>query len=163
MNTHVRKNPVFWLIWLLPGAAVLGGFATFAIAMQDADRALPAIYHWDGELLDADFERARHAARLGLGAELWLAGGECRLTLRGDASPRLRLLLTNGNEARLDREVPLVRQPDGMYRGSCPPLARGKWRVALQDSAGAWSLRTQVAETSARIQLQAQSPDGAAK
>ena len=44
-DSPLRANPVFWLIWALLGAAVLGGFATLAIALRSADRQLPATYH----------------------------------------------------------------------------------------------------------------------
>ena len=57
-----HRNPVFVLIWALPAAAVIAGVATLLIALEDADRALPASYHWEGARLDEDFERARRAA-----------------------------------------------------------------------------------------------------
>jgi hypothetical protein len=161
MNAALRKNPVLWLVWLLPGAAVLAGFTTLAIAMQDADRALPDIYHWEGELLDADFERARTAARLGLEAELSFAQGACVLTLRGATTPAVQLRLTNGTDLRLDRLHTLTRGADGRYRGECAPLAPGKWRVALQDAASTWSLHTALAAASAQVVLRARDPDGA--
>ena len=41
-DNPLRDNPVFWLIWLLLGAAVIGGLATLAIALRHADRQLPA-------------------------------------------------------------------------------------------------------------------------
>jgi hypothetical protein len=160
MNPAIRKNPVFWLMLALPGAAVLASFATLAIAMQGADRALPAIYHWEGESLEADFARARAAARLGLEAELRIADGACRLTLRGADSPELRLSLTSGTDTRLDRVVALAAGADGAYHAACQPLASGKWRVALQDAAGAWSLRTELDADSDRIVLNARAPEG---
>ena len=162
MNDSLRKNPVFWLMWILPGAAVLAGFTTLAIALQGADRALPAIYHWEGDRLDADFERARVAARLGLRAQLELADGECRLTLHGADAPALELRLTSGSDTRLDRAPMLTRGADGLYRGACAPLPRGKWRVALADAGNTWSLRTQIEQADTRIELQARAPEGPA-
>lgn len=160
MNAALRKNPVLWLVWLLPGAAVLGGFATLAIAMQDADRALPEIYHWEGELLDADFERARTAARLGLQAELAFTQGACVLTLRGATAPTLQLRLINGSDVHLDRLHTLTRGADGNFRGDCAPLVPGRWRVALQDPASTWALRTELDAASEYVQLRARDPEG---
>jgi len=160
MNVAIRKNPVFCLMWAIPAAAVLAGLGMVAVAMEDADRALPDIYHWEGERLDADFERARVAARMGLRAELELVDGECRLTLHGADAPLLELRLTSGSDTRLDRASVLTRGADGIHRGSCAPLARGKWRVALTDAAHAWSVRTQIEQAATRIELRARAPEG---
>jgi uncharacterized protein len=160
MNAAIRKNPVFWLMWAIPAAAVFAGVGMVAVAMQGADRALPDIYHWEGERLDADFERARVAVRLRLRAELELAAGECRLTLHGAEAAALELRLTSGSDMGLDRAHVLTRGADGVYRGACAPIARGKWRVALADAANTWSLRTQIEQATARIELQARAPEG---
>lgn len=162
MNAAIKRNPVFWLMWLLPGSAVLGGFATLTIAMQQADRALPSIYHWEGELLDADFERARTATRLGLGADLHFTGYTCELALRGAEATELRLMLTNGIDVHQDRLLTLARGTDGVYRAHCAPLAAGKWRIALQDPAGTWALRADLEAAAPRIELRAHAPEGPA-
>lgn len=162
MNAALKRNPVFWLMWLLPGSAVLAGFATLAIALQQADRALPSIYHWEGELLDADFERARTATRLGLEANLQFTGNGCELALRGADAAELRLMLTNGIDVRQDRQLTLARGTDGVYRAACTPLAAGKWRIALQDAAGTWALRAELDAAAPRIELRARAPEGSA-
>jgi hypothetical protein len=160
LNAAIKRNPVFWLMWILPGCAVLAGFTTLAIAMHQADRALPALYHWEGDLLDADFDRARTAHRLGLAGELEFVSGSCRLTLHGADAPALQLMLTNGIDAHQDRLVTLTRGADGVYHARCAPLAPGKWRIALQDAASTWSLRTQLDEAATRVELRARTPDG---
>lgn len=162
MNAALRKNPVFWLMWAIPGAAVLAGLSMVVVAMQGADRALPPIYHWEGANLDADFERAHAAARLGLRGELVIAGGECRVTLPAADAPALELRLTSGSDAKLDRAATLSRDIDGAWRAPCEPLPRGKWRVALQDAAGTWALRAQADQSLERIELAARAPDGSA-
>lgn len=166
--TATQRNPVFWLMWILPGSAVLGGFATLALAMQDADRALPDLYHWEGERLDADFARAREAARLGLRAELHFAAGQCELTLNDAKAPALQLALTSGSEVARDQRVSLRRGADGLYRGACQPLTPGSWRVALQDEAGTWAIRAQLgaqpgprAGSFEQVELRARAPEGA--
>jgi uncharacterized protein len=156
----LKRNPVFWLMWMIPGAAVLAGLSMVAIAMQSADRTLPDIYHWEGERLDADFARARHAAKLGVQADLVIAAGQCRLVLRGADATTLQLRLTNGDDARLDRTVLLTRTSQGDFRGPCESLTRGKWRVALQDADNTWALRTQLEEATDRVDLRARAPEG---
>ena len=156
----LRKNPVFWLMFLLPGAAVAASFATLAIALSGADRALPAGYHWEGERLDQDFERARRAAALGVRGTLELRAGECVLTLNGVDSSSLRLLLTHSSDASLDRQVLLKRAATQDYRAACADLADGRWRLSLEDDAAGWSLRQRITGSLARIELAARNPEG---
>src|ERR1041384_4410182 len=161
-NKSFRENPVFWLMSLLPGAAVATNFATLAIALSDADRALPASYHWEGEGLDRDFARASRAAALGLRGSLELRDGECVLKLARVDSQRLRLLLTHSNDAGLDRQVLLKRAAGDDYRAPCADAAPGRWRLALEDEAGGWSLRQRVNGSLTHVELVARDPGGGA-
>jgi uncharacterized protein len=160
-----RANPVFWLMWLLPAAAVVGGFVTLAIALRSADRALPPVYHWEGERLDRDFLLARNAARHGVALTVALDArqGSCAAFLRHapDDPASLTLLFTHHVDAGLDRVLRLTRVRTGEYRGACTPLPRGRWRVALEDAAGAWALRAQVEGDVVRLELRARDPDAA--
>lgn len=161
-------NPVFWLMWLLPGAAVIGGLATLAIALRNGDRPLPTSYHWEGERLDADFARARRAAQLGIAVQLDLsgAGGQCVVSLTpasagGDA---LELLLTHGVDVGLDRMLRLTRVDEGTssarYRAPCAVPPSGRWRISLQDAAGSWALRAGADNLRAPFALRARMPEG---
>lgn len=160
----MKANPVFWLMWLLPAAAVCASFATLAIAISGADRPLPKSYHREGAGLDVDFARARRAAELGLHAtlELRAAEGQCVVTLRGDAppSPVLRLLLTRSNDASLDRQLLLKRSESGDFRSPCVSLPAGKWRIALDDDSAGWSIRTRLDGALAHVEFQARDPAG---
>lgn len=161
----MNGNPVFWLMWILPGVAVLASFITLAIALQDGDRALPAIYHWEGERLDADFERARNAARYGMRATLTLADGArtCSVSLTpapGDPAS-ITLSLTSATEPSRDRTLTMSRLGPGVYRVVCDGLPRGRWRVALQDSAGQWALRGVLEDQAQLVVLEARDPAGA--
>ena len=162
-DSPLRANPVFWLMWMLLGAAVLGGFATLAIALRSADRQLPATYHWEGEHLDRDFALARVAAAHGIEVTFATqAGGQCSATLRhapGDPQA-LTMLFANGSDPGLDRVLRLARVAAGEYRGACAPLPEGRWRVALGDDAGQWSIRAQLSGGLDRLELRARNPDG---
>jgi hypothetical protein len=156
-----KWNPVLWLMWLIPGTAVVAGTSMVVVAMKGADRALPDIYHWEGAQLDADFERARQAVQLGLDAVVELGEGHCTVSLArpfadgGD----LQLRLTSGNHASLDRTHSLQRLRAGVYRAACDPLPQGRWRVSLQDAANTWLVRTQ-SDAFTRLELRARSPEG---
>jgi hypothetical protein len=160
----MSRNPVFWLMWILPGAAVLASFATLAIALQHGDRPLPTLYHWEGERLDADFERARQAAREGMRATIAFGGDgrPCTVTLApapGDPAS-VALSLTSASDAGLDRTLILQRVQAGVYRAPCDALSRGRWRAVLQDSSAQWALRGNVDDAVRAAVLEARSPEG---
>ncbi len=160
--SQYRANPVFWIMCLLPAAAVVAGLATLVIALRHADRALPASYHWEGEHLDQDFAQQRVAASHGIEVDLITAGGECTATLRRapDDPPSLTLMFTHSSDAGLDRVVLLRRTQPGQYRGACAPLPAGRWRVALEG--GAWAIRAQFSGSEGPLVLRARDPDGPA-
>ena len=160
-NHSPRANPVFWLMWLLPGAAVCGGFATLAIAMHGADRTLPEAYHWEGERLDADFARQRAAVQHGIRVTFEASGGRCiALVLNGDPTV-VDVLLTHGNDAGLDRAMKLPRIAAGEYAADCATPPAGRWRISVDEPSGAWSVRDSVDGTLAHVALRTRDPGGA--
>ena len=159
-----RSNPVFWIMLLLPAAAVVAGLATLLIALRSADRPLPADYHWEGEHLDQDFARQRLAAAHGIEVEIGFSDGACNATLRHapDDPATLTLQFTHASDAALDRVVLLRRTGAGVYRGACAPLPPGRWRLALDEAAGAWAIRSEFRGGGASLRLRARDPDGPA-
>ncbi|HTU67600.1 MAG TPA: FixH family protein [Steroidobacteraceae bacterium] len=158
-----RENPVFWLIWTLPAAAVLAGFTTLAIALQGADRTLPEAYHWEGERLDADFARQRAAVTAGIRVMLAAEGGRCAVRVAGAAGdpPALDVLLTHGTDAGLDRALKLPRVGADEYAADCAAPPPGKWRIQVDSPGGAWSVRGSVDGALHRVELRARDPSGA--
>lgn len=153
----LKTNPVFWLMWLLPAAAVVAGLATLAIALRGADRTLPPTYHWEGDGLDRDFARARNAATRDIAMSLELRDGECIAVVRNlpAGSETLELELANGADAMLDRFIVLRRVGPGELRAACEPLPQGRWWINVNDGAGDWSLRTRSEGNLAHVTLRA--------
>ena len=162
MNPQTRANPVFWLMWLLPGSAVVAGLSTLAIALHGADRPLPEAYHWEGERLDADFARQRAALQRAVHISFDARGGRCHalLSVTGEDPAALDVLLTHGSDADFDRALRLPRVGRGEYASACAPLAAGKWRVSVDDPAGVWRLRAELDGADPRVELQARDPGG---
>jgi len=163
VDSPLRGNPVFWLMWLLLGSTVVAGFVTLAIALRSADRELPSSYHWEGERLDRDFALARNAARHGVEVTFVATAGQCSATVRGapNEPAALHLLFVNSTDAALDHAVRLTRVAPATYAADCAVLPSGRWRVALQDDAGQWAIRTQFIGDVSRLELRARNPDGA--
>lgn len=148
-------NPVFWLMWLLPGSTVVAGFVTLAVAIQGADRPLPVEYHWEGARLDADFDRARHAAELGLTITFSIRDGQCNAVVVNapDEPAALNLLLTHGSDPGFDRRIRMQPVSQGGYRAACEPLAAGKWRLAFDDDSAKWALRGVAEGSTAHLEV----------
>jgi hypothetical protein len=155
-------NPVYWLMWLLPGSAVVASFATLFIALRGGDAPLPESYHWEGERLDTDFARARAAATLGIEVDFETRAGQCRASVRNvPLDPAaLNLLLTHGSDAGLDRRLRLMRVSEREYRAACTPIEAGSWRITLGDDSLAWSVRAAATGNLESVALRARSPDG---
>jgi hypothetical protein len=162
VDSPLRRNPVFWIMCLLPASAVVAGLTTLGIALRHADPPLPEAYHWEGEHLDRDFAQQHNAAVHGIQVVLTTnaADGQCAASVRAapDDAAALSLLFSNGADPGLDRVVLLKRVAPGEYRGSCAPIAPGRWRVALQ--ADQWSIRTQVVGRVDHLDLRARDPAG---
>ena len=162
VDSPLRRNPVFWIMVLLPAATVVAGLTTLGIALREADPPLPAAYHWEGEHLDRDFARQRNAAAHGIQVALTTHAAEGVCAARVSAAPddvaALTLLVSSATDPGLDRVVLLKRVAPGQYRGTCAPIPPGHWRVALE--AGQWSIRTQVAGRVDRLTLRARDPAG---
>jgi hypothetical protein len=148
MRNSVRllKNPVLLLVIGLPLAAVLGSFASLAVALQHQDTELPEQYHWEGFQLDRDFSRSAHAAQLRVRATLrgLSASGRCEIDLAIASAPpeNLRLTLAHATRADLDQRIEFQRAADGnSYIGTCKSIPAGHWRVELMDAAQSWSVR----------------------
>jgi hypothetical protein len=157
----LRANPVLWFVWLLLGSTVIGGFTTLGIALSEADRELPDSYHWEGEGLDRDFARMRVAAAHGIEARLAAARGQCSVTVKSAPNDpaALNLLLVNATDVGLDQAVRLARREAGVYAAACGDLPDGRWRIALEDDAGQWTLRAQHQGAIDGLTLRARSPE----
>ena len=75
-------------------------------------------------------------------------------------SERLNLLFAHGSDAGLDRALYLQRVSPGEYRAACAPIPAGRWRVALEDSAGQWGIREELDGSVDALTLRPRSPEG---
>jgi len=162
VDNPLRANPVLWFVWALLGGTVIAGLATLGIALRSADHPLPESFHSEGPHLDRDFTLARNAAAHGTVVSFTSAAGECRAQVSSapNDAPALNLLFAHGSDAGLDRVLYLQRVAPGDYRGACAPIPSGRWRVALEDSAGAWGIREELDGDVGQLTLRARNPEG---
>lgn len=138
-------NPVLVLVIALPLLAVVGSFASLALALTRGDSELPKNYHWEGGALDREQERMTRAAQLGIGATIAIdpLAQRCTVALHGAAPAALRLTLTHPTSTGADRAVTLARHGTS-YSAPCPALAAAHWWLELADDQEQWLLRARL-------------------
>ncbi|HJO35655.1 MAG: FixH family protein [Pseudomonadota bacterium] len=162
------REPLVWLLWVPPLAAVAGGVTMLVLALQTPEAAVfdrterlaLAVVHADAQ--------ARHAAALGLAGELQLdrQSGQVQVQLsRGsgpfgidDAPGTLTLRFIHPTQPQRDRTLALqATARTDVYTGTLAPAPTGAWQVRLHGhQAGAeWQLAGTLAETAARTPLRA--------
>ncbi len=149
-----------WFLIAFPLAAVIGGFATLAIATHDPDGLVVDDYYKAGLAINQTIEREDKARVLGLsgGLTMDLRTGDVVLTL-SSARPllggSLLLRLLHATRAHHDEQIELKSMSDGRYAGSlAKPLVPGDYHLDLEGPTELWRLvgRTRVAAGADSVQ-----------
>ena len=142
------REPLVWLVLAIPAAAVVAGAAMLVLANATWDGLVADDYYQRGLQINRALARDAEAARLGLeAAVVFPAPGlvEARLSVVDEAAAALsgnRLNLRFAHAARAGDDVRtfLTRDAGGIWRGTLPPMAPGKWYVELGNDR--WRLAT---------------------
>ncbi|NIV51720.1 MAG: hypothetical protein GWN53_07535 [Gammaproteobacteria bacterium] len=132
------RQPLVWLIILIPASSVLMGAATLVLAIRSFDGMVVDDYYRQGLQINRSLERDRAAARHGLGGTMRMdeGRGRIRTTLAADRGFRppaaLRLNLFHATRSGFDREVLLRRVTAQQYEGTLPKLVPGRWYLQLE-------------------------------
>lgn len=159
----MKVNGGLVLIIGLPAFAITASVGTAAVAFLHGDPTLPDEYHWEGLKLDHDFADSQRAYKLDVkaGVQVLPADGVCRVTLQLDGArpDAVDLTFTHGTRPDLDRHVHLQRRGD-VYEAPCGPMPDGHWHLELQDAAGSWSVREDVAGALQNVDIVARAQTG---
>jgi len=137
------REPMLWLVILLPAAAVAAALASVVTAFVHRDAVVADEYRKEGLAINRDPTRDRAAERLGVSAAVALADG--RLTVRlapGTAAPPagLVVIFSHATRAEQDRLVTLSAGADGVYAAPLPALAPGHWFLEVSPADRGWRL-----------------------
>jgi len=133
------REPLVWLVLAIPAAAVIAGAVMLVLANATWDGLVADDYYQRGLQIDRALARDAEAARLGLEAVVvfpapgivearFPAVDEAATTLSG---ARLNLRFARAARAGNDVRTFLTREAGGVWRGTLPELAPGKWYVEL--------------------------------
>jgi uncharacterized protein len=135
------REPWPWILISGPAIAIVGGFATLAIAIATDDGLVADDYYKQGLAVNQVLARDARARQMRLSATATLAGGSVRVTLHGTNGPvpalRMRLL----HPTRSGRDQSVVLQPSGTdYEGRFVPAPGEPRLLVLEDAGALWRL-----------------------
>ncbi len=132
------REPLVWMLILIPFTAVVMGVLILVLAIRSNDGLVVDDYYRQGKEINRILARDRAAAVHALHGILAFDHPAGRATLRlGAALPyappaRLKLKLLHATRAGFDRELTLERSADQHYTAALPALVPGHWYLQLE-------------------------------
>jgi len=152
------RQPLVWMLIVIPGSAVVAGFYTLYLAIVSFDGMVVDDYYKQGKEINLVLERDQKAGALGLAADARFDQGAKLVKLvltAGDRQfkfpQRLKLSFLHSTRAGNDQQIALIMEKPGHYRGSLPALVPGRWDVLLEDMQ--WRLVGNLAKVDYRAQV----------
>jgi len=134
------REPWPWLLMSGPAAVLVAGAITAWIAFRTADGLVAEDYYKQGLAINKVLKREETAQRLGLSARVVLSARRLEVRLDGAPPEVIFATLVHATRAGHDLRLRLVRSASGVYEADLPPLAAGRWRIALEDPARTWRI-----------------------
>jgi uncharacterized protein len=136
------REPWPWILAAGPAIAIVGSFATLAIAISTSDGLVAEDYYKQGLAVNQVLAREARARSLGLSASVALDGDTLRLELHGAKGPvpELRLAIVHPTRPGRDQTV-VLRESGGAYRGRFLPAPGEQRLLVLEDAGSVWRLR----------------------
>lgn len=138
------REPMVWLILVLPVLAVIGSVTSAVLAAKGADPEVAEEVRHDGLAINRDPTRDRAAAALGVEATVTTGGGALRvhLTLPPSAGTpgTLSAMLSHATLGNVDQRISLAGDGAGNFTGALTPLVPGHWYVEISPPDRGWRL-----------------------
>ena len=135
-----RRNwyaePMVWLVWGIPGTAVVMGIAMLVFATVTYDGLVVDDYYKQGKNINRVMHRDETARDMQLRARLQFSpeAAAVQVSVRALSSELpgdVRLTLSHATRNGMDREVDLRSDVDGAYATQLRGLEPGRWYVSL--------------------------------
>ena len=150
-----RRNPVAWLMIVIPAATVVAGFWTLWLAASESGvDSNPDTVRRTAQIQVTSLEPDQNASRLGLRGRVWMDGDALLVEVlpsAGTVAPQLQLV--HPIENSLDRHLDLSPDPRG-WRGSGALAGQQAWHLRLVAADGSWRLvgRYRPGDTEVRLE-----------
>ena len=140
-DTHKpwRRNPVAWLMILIPAATVVAGFWTLWLAASESGvDSNPDAVRRTAQIQVTSLEPDENASRLGLRGRVLIEAGSVLVEVTpsaGTIAPQLQLV--HPIEDSLDRAVNLAPDPRG-WRGAVTLAGEQAWHLRVVAADASW-------------------------
>jgi hypothetical protein len=154
------REPWPWIVMAIPGTSVLLGIALVLIAVNNQDGLVAEDYYKRGLAINMVLERERHAAEMGLSAQVMFGDRRVRVFLEGKhgGAPLLKLRLVHPTRADKDVAIALTPIAAGWYEGELARPYETRWRVQLEDAGRSWRLAGRLPAVDGAVRLIAGEP-----
>lgn len=132
------REPLVWMLILIPFTAVVMGVLILVLAIRSNDGLVVDDYYRQGKEINRVLARDRAAAAHALHGVLAFDHAAGRATLRLSAAlpytvpTRIKLKLLHATRAGFDRELTLEHTADQRYTAALPALVPGHWYLQLE-------------------------------
>jgi len=138
------KEPMLWMIFGLPLAAVVASFASYYIAATNPDPLVKAGYHKEGMAPVKDQTLEQKAAAMGLSAMMSATGdGRVQLVMSGGTDKlvgNLRLSMIHPTHVERDLYASMVQTDQNTYVASVGVLDDTRRQIIIEPEDLAWRL-----------------------
>ena len=137
------REPWPWIIFGLPGAAVVASFVTLYIALTHADALVVGDYYRQGLAINRVLARDHLAFERHYRADVTLSPDRTmlRVQLTGGPLPTgLRLRFVHPTQAGLDDVVRMREIQPGLYEAGMQLAKSARWGIDLEDAGRTWRM-----------------------
>lgn len=141
--TPWHREPWPWLLMAAPLMSIIGGITILCVSLASNDGLVADDYYKQGLAINQQLTRERAAAAGHYRAHVLFTPSldRVRITFAGDVRPDVLVMRFNhSTRAGFDRVVMLKPTSGNTYEAELPPLAPGRWHVAIEDDRSSWRL-----------------------
>jgi len=135
-NTPWYKQPLVWMLIVIPLSAVFGGISMIYLAVKTNDGLVKDDYYKYGKQINLVLERDLEAKRIGLTGQFDYAPETGAVlvklaTTKSQLPASIMLELQHATRAGHDQNLELVLTPGNDYHGLIKGLIPGRWHIQL--------------------------------
>lgn len=146
MKTSWYREPIAWLVFILPFTAVVAGIATYIIANTDPDDLVVGDYYKKGKSINLEVSKVKMAQKLGMKFALQLANNELIIKPTGIEKifPLLNVSFFHPTLKEKDFYLALTPDGNGYFRHTFDSKISGKWKITLSSFEGNWKIHNTI-------------------
>lgn len=142
MKTSWYKEPIAWLIFVLPAIAVVASITTYFIANHNPDTLVVGNYYKRGQAVNYEISMVKQAQKLGINFLLTLRNNDLVIHPTGiyKEFPLLKVNFFHPTLAKKDFSLKLTADANGDFRHHFDHQVKGKWRITLSSFKNDWRI-----------------------